>query len=393
MTAHHEPPRIVHIIYALSTGGLENGLVNIINGTPPGRFEHMIVCITGADNFAGRITAEGVRVFELHKRAGHDWGFYRRLRQLLRALQPDIIHSRNLAALEAQLCGLLLPGVKRVHGEHGREINDLDGSNWKYLALRRCLRPFIHRYIAVSKDLEQWLLHSVGVRRSRLRQIYNGVDCERFAPRQSKPRDLLPAHWPQHTDTLILGTVGRLTPVKDQRQLLLAMAALRSEQPALFVRLYLVMVGDGPLRDELTALTAKLHLTEQVWFAGDRDDVPALLSCMDLFVLPSLAEGVSNTVLEAMAAGLPVVATAVGGNTELVTEGVNGALVPVADVPALSRVLAKLLTDDAGREALGRNARDGVRQRFNWPRTVAAYLQVYDELLSRPVAGRAQGAA
>ena len=189
-----KPPLVAHLIYSLSTGGLENGLVNIINRLPRGAYRHVIICITSADEFAARITAQDVQVIQMHKREGHDWRFYLRLRRLLRELRPDIVHSRNLAALEAQLCGLGL-GARRLHGEHGREVGDLDGSNRKYLLLRRCMRFFMHHYIAVSRDLERWLVERVGVRAARVTQIYNGVDHRRFSPGSVKPLALLPQQW------------------------------------------------------------------------------------------------------------------------------------------------------------------------------------------------------
>ncbi|MEZ5504078.1 MAG: TIGR03088 family PEP-CTERM/XrtA system glycosyltransferase [Halioglobus sp.] len=377
----HAPPLVAHLIYALSTGGLENGLVNIINRTPPGRYRHVIICITTADEFAERITAKDVRVIQMRKPPGQSPGFYLRLWRLLRELRPEIIHSRNLAALEAQLAGLGCPGVRRVHGEHGREINDLDGRNWKYLALRRVMRLFIHRYIAVSRDLQQWLLDVVGVAPGSLQQIYNGVDFDRFSPGSVKPLALLPPHWQGLDDMLLAGTVGRLTPVKDQQLLLRAIAELRKTRPDVFRRVRVVLVGDGPLRQALADTVRDLDLGQQVWLAGDRDDVPELLAAMDLFVLPSLAEGISNTVLEAMACGLPVIATAVGGNVELVEEGFNGRLVPVGDARALALALGQLLQDESERRRLGNNARQRVLERFEWGRCVDAYLAVYDGLL------------
>ncbi len=378
-----ERPLVAHIIYALSTGGLENGLVNIINRSPPERYRHVIICLTTADEFAHRITAKDVQVIVLHKREGYDLLCYAKLRQLLKELRPDIIHSRNMAALEAQLCSLGLPRVKRVHGEHGREINDLDGSNWKYLIFRKFMRFFIHRYIAVSKDLESWLIAMVRVRANKITQIYNGVDHTRFAPETVKPLALLPAQWQQHDGILVAGTVGRLTPVKDQQLLLRAVARLRESDPGLAGRLRLLIVGDGPLYPLLTQLIAELGLQDIVWLTGDRQDVPSLLQVMDIFVLPSLGEGVSNTVLEAMASGLPVIATAVGGNVELVEDGCNGSLIPTGDSLALANALMTLLQDDEERIRRGNNARQRVCQRFDWDKTVAAYLHVYDELLNR----------
>jgi sugar transferase (PEP-CTERM/EpsH1 system associated) len=376
-------PLVAHIIYALSTGGLENGLVNIINRSPPGRYRHVIICLTIADEFAQRIATEDVEVIELHKREGHDLQCYWRLRQLLRKLSPDIIHSRNLAALETQLCSLGLGGVKRVHGEHGREVNDLNGSNWKYLSFRKFMRLFIHRYIAVSKDLENWLISKVGIRADRVSQIYNGVDNNYFAPETVKPLALLPTRWQELDGILVVGTVGRLTPVKDQQLLIQAVAHLRKSHPDLGEVLRLLIVGDGPLRPMLTQMIDQLDLQDIVWLAGDRDDVSELLQAMDVFVLPSLGEGISNTVLEAMASGLPVIATAVGGNIELLEEGFNGSLVPVGDYQALSNALVSLLQNGEDRQRQGANARQRVCQHFDWARTVDAYLGVYDELLGQ----------
>jgi len=382
--ARHSPPLVAHVIYALSTGGLENGLVNIINRSPSHRYQQVIICITRAEGFADRITADGVRVIELHKREGHDFNFYYRLWKLFREMRPDIIHSRNLAALETQLLTIGLFGVKRVHGEHGRGMDDLDGTNWKYLSFRRLMRGLIHRYIAVSKDLEIWLTDLVRVKPARVRQIYNGVDHNRFSPESVSCTALLPAAWSSRDDRLLVGTVGRLTAVKDQINLVRAVAELRVITPVLFDRIRLVIVGDGPLRQSLDQLVEDLGMKEMTWFPGDREDIPALLSAMDLFVLPSLAEGISNTVLEAMSSGLPVIATAVGGNLELVESGYNGSLVPAGDTDALARSIGDLLGNESERRRQGANARLRVCERFDWNRTVCSYLGVYDELLDLP---------
>ncbi|MBA6412706.1 TIGR03088 family PEP-CTERM/XrtA system glycosyltransferase [Parahaliea sp. F7430] len=378
------PPLVLHIIYALGTGGLENGLVHLINGTPKERYRHAIVCLTQADAFGQRITAPGVEVYELNMRAGRDWSAYRRLWKLLRQLRPAIVHSRNLAALEAQLVTLFGPKLRRVHGEHGRDMSDLEGTNYKYRLLRKAMRYLIHRYIAVSRDLSTWLVDYIGVRPDRLRQIYNGVDQSRFHPllADQNRESLFPKDFLAHKRSLIVGAVGRLAEVKNQRSLLQALARILEINPDLRDTLRLVIVGEGPMRHSLQSLAEELNIAQLLFLTGDRSDVAELLRAMDVFVLPSLAEGVSNTLLEAMASGLPVIATRVGGNPELVSDEDNGLLVPVDDSEALAQAILRLIDSAQLRQQMGQSGTRFVRENFSWPQTVAQYLALYDELLA-----------
>ncbi len=180
--------------------------------------------------------------------------------------------------------------------------------------------------------------------------------------------------------TLVVGSVGRVQPVKDQRTLLRAFAALGHAAPALAAKGRVVIVGEGPSLADLRALAASLGIESATWFAGSRGDVPALLRAFDLFVLPSLNEGISNTILEAMATGLPVIASAVGGNVELVDDGAGGALFPAGDTPALATVLERYLGDGALRSAQGECARARAAARFSLPAMVAGYQAVYEKL-------------
>jgi len=374
------PPKIVHIIYSLGTGGLENGLVNIINRSPPERYRHVIVCLADATDFAKRITAPDVEVIQLNKKPGHDWGLYFRLLKVLFSLKPDIVHTRNLTSLEMQALTLLMPGVKRVHGEHGRDVNDLDGTNKKYNYLRKLLRFFIHRYITVSKDLEHWLKETINVPELKVRQIYNGVDSEKFHPNQSLRNQVTPGDF-LSANSVVVGTVGRIAEVKNQKLLVDGVRRLVESRPELRENLRLVLVGDGPLYDSLQVYISEIGISDLVWMAGDRDDIPQLMQLMDIFVLPSLAEGISNTVLEAMATGLPIIATNVGGNPELISDGENGRLITVDDDQCLAETIGDLIDDSEVRSQMGQNGLNRVRSTFNWPKTVNEYLSVYDELL------------
>ena len=386
------PPLIVHIIFALGTGGLENGLVNLINRCPASRYRHAIICLTDAQDFARRITAPAVEIITLGKKPGHDPFMYWRLWRALRRLQPAIIHTRNLAALETQILGVLMPGCKRVHGEHGRDMADLDGNNVKYRLLRRALSPLIHRFIAVSADLSHWLVSRVGIREDKVTQIYNGVDHQHFLPPLADNNEVLPGGLPVGAPAgffsrgcTVLGTVGRLAAVKDQMLILTALARIFSTHPQWRDSLRLVVVGEGPQRKTLETAIEELNLGPCVWLSGERDDVPQLLRCMDIFLLPSLAEGISNTVLEAMACGRPVIATRTGGNPELVEHGVTGLLVAVGDAADLASAITTLVVDPAARQTLGNAGLQRIKRDFDWQRTVNSYLHVYDDILRNSV--------
>ena len=272
-------------------------------------------------------------------------------------------------------------GSKRVHGEHGRDMSDLEGKNRKFNLLRKAMRFFVHKYIAVSQDLYSWLLTTVKVTESNVHQIYNGVDQQKFAPAEDKALHLLPAGFANNS-TVVIGTVGRLAEVKNQTSLLNAYHLLVSKNPDFAETVKLVLVGDGPMMNAIREDVSRFQLEQNVWLAGDRKDIPDLLRLMDIFVLPSLGEGISNTILEAMATRLPIVATDVGGNPELIEHDANGLLVPVGDDAALAKAINRLLTDPDLREQVAAEGYRRVQRRFNWSNTVDHYLSTYDKLLS-----------
>ncbi len=184
MTVNQVPaPLIVHVVYRFDVGGLENGLVNLINRLPPQSWRHAIVSLTDIDEgFAARITRNDVRYVALGKGSGHAFRLYPRLFRIFRELKPAIVHTRNLAALEASAPAWAANVPARVHGEHGRDVGDLDGSSRRYQWVRRAFRPFVTRYIALSPDLARYLGEQVGIAARRIEQIYNGVDTTRFRP-------------------------------------------------------------------------------------------------------------------------------------------------------------------------------------------------------------------
>lgn len=374
-------PLVAHIIYRLGTGGLENGLVNLINRTPLERCRHAVICLKDSTDFGLRLK-RGVPVYELHRREGQDWEAYGRLYKLLRELKPAIVHTRNLAALECQLPAWLAGVPLRVHGEHGWDVFDPDGDNRRYQWLRRFFRLFVHRYIPLSCHLERYLREKIGVPESRISRICNGVDTSVFHPSPEGRRQAPGCPFPDRRGQIIVGTVGRMHGVKDQLTLTKAFIRLLDRRVEFRERLRLVLVGEGPLRAESRVLLEAAGMADLAWLPGERSDIADILRGLDIFVLPSRAEGISNTILEAMATGLPVIATEVGGNPELVVDGVTGALVPKQDPEAMASAVAAYLDDRNKILAHGNAALARVQEFFTLDGMVSRYLQVYDELLS-----------
>ena len=378
-------PLIAHVIYRLDTGGLENGLVNLINRIPAERFRHAIICLTDFTEFRRRIKRD-VSVFALNKPPGNSPLLHFKLWRLLTQLRPDIVHTRNFGTLEAMLPAALAGVPVRVHGEHGHNIVDLDGSNRKYQWVRRAMKPFVHQYIALSKDLERYLHEKIRVPAAKVAQLYNGVDTELFHPARGG-REPLPCAGFAGPDQFVIGTVGRMQAVKDPVTLARAFVRLLQVVPDGARRLRLVMIGDGPLKEQVRGVIEEGGAAGLAWLPGERDDVPRIMRGLDLFVLPSISEGVSNTVLEAMASGLPMVATRVGGNPELIEAGVTGNLVPRNDVESMARAIRVYAESTELCRRHGSEARRAAEQRFGMDVMVNAYMAVYDQLLASKTRG------
>lgn len=381
MTSASSPPLIAQVVYRFDVGGLENGVVNLINRLPASRWRHAVIALTQvAPAMRSRVTRPDVTYVSLDKGPGHLVPLYPKLARLFRELQPSIVHTRNLAALEAVVPARLARVPAVVHGEHGRDADDIDGRNRRNLWTRRLFSPFVSRYVALSSELERYLGERVGIAPRRITQIINGVDTANFTPRgRERPAiDGCPFADPRH---FIVGTVGRLDVVKDQTNLARAFVAALRRHPGARERLRLVIVGDGTLRDEVLRVLAEADATPYAWLAGERHDVADVMRGLDCFVLPSLAEGISNTLLEAMASGLPVIATRVGGNAELMEEGLTGRLVPRADPEALVTEILHYFDDPLLARRHGGAGRSLVEKRFSLDLMVRRYDELYSGVL------------
>ena len=382
-------PLVLHVVYRFDVGGLENGIVNLINHMPAQTYRHAVLALTDISDFRQRIRHSDVEFLALHKPPGHAVWLYPQLFKLFRQLRPQIVHSRNLAALEVQVPAWAAGVPVRIHGEHGRDVGDLDGSRVTYQRLRRIYKPFVHRYTALSRDLADYLTEKVGISQEKVTQVYNGVDTARFSPVASGVPSITgcPFNPAQHW---LVGTVGRMQTVKDPVMLAHAFAQALILAPQLRSRLRLVMVGEGPLRAQAQAVLNAAGLGALAWLPGERSDVQDVLRGLHAFALPSLAEGVSNSILEAMASSLPVVATAVGGNADLVLQGKTGYIVPAAHPQAMALRLVELASSPERALKLGQAGRQRVQAAFSLSAMVSAYQGLYDQQLHRISAMQAE---
>jgi len=397
--------KIFHVVYSLGVGGLENGVVNVINRLDPDRFTHTVCCLTRSGNFARRIGREKVEILEL----GFDPNSFRfplvTLSRLFRRHAPHVVHTRGWGAIDAVFAARLAGVPKVIHGEHGREWNDKDGTNWKRNQIRRLVGLLVDRYVVVCHFFREWLRETCKVHDDKSLHIPDGVDTTMFYPLVRTGEKGLRHEWegkgnrssllsPQHSalssdikalrESLglpaggtLLGTVGRLDPVKDLTTLLRGFAVARARFP----EARLALVGDGPLRRELTNLASDLGISPAVCWLGERENIPSLLRCFDLFVQTSLFEGMSNTILEAMATGLPIIPTQAGGNGELVADEENGALIQVGDIAALGRSLEIYLEKPELRRLHGSRSREKIVQQFDLSLMASRYATLYETVV------------
>lgn len=374
-TATSSLPRILHIVHALDVGGLELQLANLVEQTQH-RFSHSVCCIRRLGIIAERFRALAVPVYCLDKAEGHQWRLLFRIARLCRSARAQIVHTYNWAGIDGIFGAVLARTPVIIHSEHGFELADLGRRRGRRRRVRRLIAPLVDRMVAVSEHLRQSLVEEPGVRPGKITVIRTGVDTTRFRPLGL--RHLLRSTHGFGPEDFVIGTVGRLAPEKNYPLLVDASRMLDRRGS----HTQLLIIGDGEERQALRQYIARNGLEPRVRLLGFREDIPALLNVLDVFVLSSLTEGVSAALLEAMAVGLPVVATRVGGNPEVVEDGVTGQLVPPNDASALAEAVALYARDKSARLEHGRAGRDRVRREFTVESAVTAYVSLYEGALA-----------
>ena len=389
------PYKVIHVITRLDRGGsAQNTLLTTI-GHDRSCFDPMVVAgLPGQWDAQGgdAATEENCRYLE---KAGVRWHLLPtltrevnlikdcatlwRLVVLFRQERPPIVHTHtSKAGVLGRLAAWLARVPVVIHTPHGHVFYGHFGpfTSWIFLQVERLLAAGTTCMIALTEaERGDHLLRCVG-RADRFAVVPSGIDLPRFRRLVGVigPR---PEQYGCPPDALVVGSVGWLTPVKGYRFLIEAFARIKPSHP----RLRLVIVGSGELRDKLAALAARQGVGDSVRLLGERTDVPHCLAAMDLFVMPSLNEGMGRALIEAMAAGRPVIATKVGGIPAIIEHQRTGLLVPPGDATALAAAMAELLRRPAWAKELGAAASESIGAKFGVPQMVQAVEAVYHEAL------------
>lgn len=370
---------IMQIIYSLDVGGMENVLVDIVNNFKSSfinpRF--IICCIAKSGNTAKKIRKGNVKIISINKKVGNDFLLPLKLTRIMTRENVKLVHTHGWGAYYDGVISAIMAGkIPIIHTVHGKFFENLACEKIRRIYLQRLLSLQTDKIVTVSKDLQTYysrLLHNS----RKIYCIYNGVDINKF--NTSKNKDQVKRKLGLNPDDLVVGTVGRLDPIKDHETILKSASLVLKDLP----NTKFLIIGDGLLKKNLEELAFKLKINNDVIFLGERNDIPELLNVMDIFILSSLFEGNSKTLLEAMATGLPIIATNVGGNRELIEDRKTGILIPPSDKNYMADILKLINRDYKAYQFLGIQAREKVEKDFSIENMIFKYSKLYEEIITK----------
>ena len=363
--------KISHVVENLNRGGLERAVIDLVRAQRARGHDCQVICLFERGSLADELVREGVAVHVCGKRRGVDFAALGRLRRHLGDHASEVLHTHNAVAhYHAVLAGLGLPIRRTINTRHG--MGGLaTGSRREWIYRRSLARTdFV---VTVCEAARKEMLDRGTVPASKLLAVANGIRVEQFSPADDASRLRLAASLGLPAGTRVIGTVGRLNWAKDQSSLIVAFVRLQAR----LADTALVIVGDGELRAALQQQADQSGAATRIFLLGDRSDVAELLRGFDLFAMPSLTEGYSIALLEACAAGLPIVATDVGGNAEIVRDGINGVLVPARSEDALADALIGVLSHPLRMAEMGKASREWVLDEGSFMTMAVRYDAVY----------------
>jgi len=363
---------ILHLIETSEPGGAETVLANIAKNLDSELF-NSLVCVLEDGWLTEHLKKLGVPYIVLENRWSYDPLFLIRLARLINRKKIDIVHSHEFMMTVYGAIAARLTRTPMLGTMHGKVYYPEKARRVRMLKFALSLSS---KMIAVSEDLRKYLAGLFGMESEKLITLYNGIDLKKYSSVESRQQSREILSIPKGVP--VAGTVGSLFKVKGLNFLLDAVPKIRKDHPG-FV---LLIAGEGEQESALKAQAESLGLGESVRFIGFRDDIPRILNAIDVYVCSSLSEGHSLSILEAMALSVPIIATEVGGNPELIEHDKNGILVKAEDPSALAANISSLLRDSALRERFGRASRSLAEERFSLESMISRYSKLYEGLLS-----------
>ncbi len=365
---------VMQVLHTLEVGGAEKLALDISKNFDQ-QFKFSFLCLDSLGELAESVRQQGMDLFCANRQSGFDFNLIKRFSRILTQQCVDIIHAHQYTPYFYSVLSSRLTNrrPKVIFTEHGR--HQPDKVRLKRVIFNKIFQPFTDLCTGVSEFSKESLAKFEKIPRSKIDIIYNGVDLDRFPAKYDKNQIRKTLGFNEN-DTLV-GIIARLDPIKDHKTLIDAVSILKGDS----VNMKLIIVGDGPEKNDITSKIDTLGLNDDIMFLGTRDDIPNILMALDLFVLPSIMEAMSVTLLEAMSASLPVIATNVGGNRELIADGVSGKLVPVGNPEILANTIKSLLSDREFAGKIGKEARKSVEKNFSFDKMIANYRKAYLKVL------------
>jgi len=364
--------KVLHLVQGLGIGGLENVVVNLLKGIDSERYQPSVCCYDTLWSVAQSLNGI-INIHFLKRKQGIDYAYPFKLAALLKREKIQILHLHNSTAF---FYGVIAGKITRVpviiYTEHARDIFP----NIKVRIADKILSSFTDKVIVVADYLKKNLIKYEWFNPSKIITIYNGADETKFNNKYNV--DEVKRDLGLFGRKKIVGIVARLDPIKNHKCLIKAMQIVVKHYPDTI----LLVIGDGALRDELKAFARESNLLNNIYFLGTRQDIPQLLAIMDIFVLCSISEGLPMTLLEAMAAGKPIIATNVGGIPEIIEHGINGVLIPPDNPDILADAIKKLIDDTEKAKQMGSMAREKFENNFTLSTMVKNYEEVYESFIT-----------
>ena len=372
MPVARAPVAVAHVVQNLAIGGLERVVVNLASHAHRDRYRPFIVCLGPGGPLVEQARAAGVDVFVVAKKRGFTPGTVATLARRFREMHARVVHCHNAAPLVYGALAGRITRARVVYTAHGMKTSAASQP------VRLDRLGMVDAFVTVSDDARQIAIRKGGADDARVRTILTGVDTRTYRRADAAQRDRVRASFGFDTNAFVFAIVARLSRAKDHATLFRAFAALSSVNPS--VRL--VVVGDGELRELLAALIQELRMQDRIVLAGAREDVADLVGAFDCFVLSSYTEGLAMTLLEAMAAELPVIATRVGGNAEVVVDGETGLIVPARNTEGLRDAMQWMAAHPSEARTMGVRGRERAASTFSIEAMVNAYEDTYGRVLA-----------